>query len=81
MGTNKLSTPKLGTDKCKHNMAHSSTNQSTCPNKDTCQLCVTCADNADVMRSKAGSYLMAAKGLPKKVNRIDTSLSLINLKY
>ena len=79
-GASTSSTPKLDTDNGKYKNIKIITHQSTCNKKNTCQSCVTCVNNNDIMRSKAGSYLMTAKALLKKVNRKESSLSLINLK-
>ena len=57
-----------------------STHSSTCTKDSTRKACAQNMYNDDVMRSKAGSYLMAARGLLKKVSQIDCSLSLVNLK-
>ena len=74
------STPKLDAVKCEHNLIINDTCKSTNTKTDTCQSCVPRNKNSDVMRYKAGSYLMAARGLLKRVSKIDSSLLLTNLK-
>ena len=74
------STRKLDTNTDKGGETKYSTHSPTCTKQNTRKSCALNICNDDVMRSKAGSYLMAARGLLKKVSRIDCSLSLVNLK-
>ena len=76
----KASTRKLDTNTDKGGETKYSTHSPTCTKQNTRKACALNICNDDVMRSKAGSYLMAARGLLKKVSRIDCSLSLVNLK-
>ena len=73
------STRKLGTKKCEHDLSHNDACKSTCMNMDTRQSRMSCTKNSDVMRSKAASYLMAARGLLKKVSKIERSFPKVNL--
>ena len=75
-----LSTPTSNADNGKYKHIKIITHQSTCNKNNTCQSCVTCVNNSDVMQSKAELYLMAVKGLLNKVSQIESSLSLVNLK-
>lgn len=74
------STNKLDAVKCEHKLVINDTCKSTRTKTDTFQSRVPRDKNSDVMRYKAGSYLMAARGLLKRVSKIDSSLLLTNLK-
>jgi len=75
-----VSTRRLDTNADEYKNTNNSTHPSARTNKITRKECAPYICNDDVLRSKAGSYLMAAKGLLKKVSRIESSLSLVNLK-
>ena len=75
IGTN---TQMLGTETCKYNN-NNMANQITCTYKNAGQSYAVITNN-DVMRSNAELYLMAAKRMLKKVNGLEPSLSLTNLK-
>ena len=74
------STRKLDTNTGKYENTENSAYSSTRINKAVHKDCMLCRGKNDVLRSKAGSYLMAAKGLLKKVSSLESSLSLVNLK-
>ena len=79
ISTPTVSTPILTTNNGTDNGKYKNMNtRKSCLN--TRKSCLSCVNNSYVMRSKAGSYLMAAQGLLKKVSRLERSLSLVNLK-
>jgi hypothetical protein len=74
------STPTLSTPVLNTNNGTTDNGKYLGKSLNTCQSCMTRANYNYGMQSKAGSYLMAAKGLLKKVSRLESSLSLVNLK-